>query len=160
GGGPARGAVLLLALLALVGSVVWSTRVPTYSAEKPQHLGLFYVLDAQNGAARVGRWATTAGSTDGIPPAVAEAGGFTGDGLSVPGVRGRDAAGPAPQLDLPAPSVVVVTDAVTGTERLLTLRLVSEREAHMTTLNVPRSLGLSSVDLPGTGNSIDYPAPP
>ncbi len=160
GGGPARGAVLLLALLALVGSVVWSTRVPTYSAEKPQHLGLFYVLDAQNGAARVGRWATTAGSTDAIPPAVAEAGGFSGDALSVPGVPGRFAAGPAPQLDLPAPSVEVVTDAVTGTERLLTLRLVSEREAHMMTLNVPRSVGLSSVDLPGTGNTIDYPAPP
>ncbi len=159
GGGAARGAVLLLALLVLVGGVVWSTRVPTYSVEKPQHLGLFYVQEVQDDNVQGARWAASISDVAVMPPALAQAGGFTGDSLTVRGIRSRLAAGQAPQLDLPPPSVEVITDAATGTERLLTLRLDSARQAHMMAVNVPRSVGLSSIDLPGTGNSISYPAP-
>lgn len=157
GGGPARNAVLLLALLVLVGGVVWSMRVPTYSVEKPQHLSLYYVLQFENDAVARSRWAASVADFGSIPQPLVQAGGFNGAGVTVRGFGGPAQSGPAPEVDLPAPTVEVVTDAVVGAQRIVTLRMVSQRNPEIMVLSVSRAMGLTSLDIPAADRSIQYP---
>lgn len=157
GGGAARNTVLLLVLLTLAAGVVWAIRVPTYSAEKPQHLNLYYVLQYQNEAVSSSRWAAGAGDLGSMPPAVVQAGGFDGGGVFVRGYAGPGMSAPAPTLALQPPTVTVVADTRVGPRRQLTLRLDSPRNASQIRLSVSRAMGLSSVDLPAAGRSLQYP---
>ena len=64
---------------------------------------------------------------------------------------------PAPEVDLPAPTVEVVTDAVVGAQRIVTLRMVSQRNPEIMVLSVSRAMGLTSLDIPAADRSIQYP---
>ena len=155
GGGPARSAVLLVALLVVVGGVVWATRVPHYSAEKPQHLSMYY-LQTTAGGATSNDWGLSTGDAGRVPAPLVQAG-FGGASVSVPGFVGSLQAAPAPELALESPTVEVVSDAVVGGQRLLTVRLASPRAAEQMMLAVPRDMGLTSVDVPAANRSLDYP---
>lgn len=156
-GAPARSALLLVTLLALVGGVVWATRVPTYSAEKPQHLSLYYVLEFENEAVARSRWAAGVEDLNRLPQALVQAGAFNGATLNVRGYVGPAQSAPAPELNLQAPTLEVITDAVVAGRRQLTVRLVSPRNAEQMLLSVPRALGLSSVDVLPADRTLNYP---
>lgn len=157
GAGPARSAVLLAALLALVGGAVWSTRVPTYSVEKPQRLNLAYAQRVANDSVVGTSWTLGTAADHMLPGALAS---LPGRGATtLPGGNGTFLAIAAPQFDLPHPTVEVLTDTVVGNQRQLGLRLLSPRGADGIVLSVPRNMATSSIEVPAAGRSIGFPSP-
>lgn len=156
GAGPARAAVLLLALLTLVGGVVWSLRVPTYSAQQPQRLNVHYAQRVAGDAVAGTNWVLGVQETSEVPAGLITAG-FGASAVTFPGGVGLLQAMDAPEFALPHPTLEILSDAVVGNQRVLSVRLASPRGADGMTLAVPRGVGTTSIDVPAAGRSIGYP---
>lgn len=126
-----------LAAAAGVALLILGTARSGFTAEQPRPDSLFYVLDAESGAAR---WATLDDDPDAwiaqfVPP---DAEATTAQAvLGIPASAQEDTdwlipasaawASAAPPLDAPAPTLDVVADQREGDTRALTLRVASPR---------------------------------
>lgn len=152
-----RGAVLLLAVLTVAGGAVWATRVPAYSAEKPQRLNISYAQFSLADATPSSQWLVPGVAEGMLPASLAQAGVFGSSHQQLPGGFGRTLAAAAPSLDLPAPGLEILSDTADGNQRQITVRLQSPRGASQITLRVPRVAGLAAIDVIPAGRTITYP---
>ncbi len=157
GTGMVRGGLMLLALLVAAGGAVWATRVPAYSAERPQRLNLGYAQVSTAAAESSSHWYVSGVNSDDLPAALAQVGGFGATRTALPGGLGSPLTVPAPAMDYLLPTLEVLSDTTVGSERLIAVRLGSPRGASQMTLRIPRMAGLTAIDVPSAQRTITYP---
>ncbi len=137
----ASGRLCLILAVALPGSWAWVLQAPLYSQWRPQHVSLYYVLDADNHRAQ---WWTF--STNPLPARLVEAlGGQAGEAPMAPWVR-PDAfpVAAAPAVDLPPPSV-----AVTRAAGRVRIEYRSAGTGDFAQLVLPAAAGVSGLRMAG-----------
>lgn len=139
-----------LPALALAGALVAAflgMRSAPFSPDAPRAINLALHQDADTGAAR---WLFRAGGA--VPAAMAKAAPFGGKTeLAFPWAPPDTQvyAAPAPRLEAVGPELTVLGDEARGGKRLLTLRLVSPRGAHVASLMVPERAKLEEIRVDG-----------
>ena len=136
--GPGSGWAALVGILVLPLGMLLSINLPLYSEQRPQHLNVWYLQEADAPAARLHLQA--AGD---LPPTMAGMTGFTdrSDTLFPWSDERRPHQAEAVSAALPAPSLSVEEDRPVAGGRRLRLRLRSERDAAMLRLALPAAAG-------------------
>ncbi|MEE4110472.1 MAG: hypothetical protein V2I24_14060, partial [Halieaceae bacterium] len=144
--GPGSGLAALVGILVLPLGMLLSINLPLYSEQRPQHLSVWYLQEADAPAARLHLQA--AGD---LPPTMAGMSGFTDrrENLFPWSDEPRPHQAEAVSAELPAPSLLVEEDRPVAGGRRLRLRLRSERDAAMLRLVLPAAAGDWTGDVEG-----------
>jgi Zn-dependent M28 family amino/carboxypeptidase len=120
--------------LLAIGCVTAGLATDRFDARHPMPSQLMYVMDADTGEAH---WV----SKENVPDAWTKQYVHGRESLAdaYPILEGRLATGPATTADLPPPRVTVVSDATSGGERALWLRLIPQRPVRLAYLRVEGS---------------------
>lgn len=157
---PRREARFVLAGTAamMVLAFIVALLVPVYSPSAPQRINVMHIEDRSMDAAF---WALegdilAANGRAAVPATLLAAAPFDEPPIPfLPWSERRLLLAPAPSTDAPAPTVEILTDEVTGDERLVTLRLRSPRGGDRIALYVTERGALRRVDLVGTDLAVE-----